>query len=142
MRSNTVTFWFFALLLSLSTQAMGAVFDIHTRHNNVLQHGNDTTSPVHQRHIIEQAVTHLIGNNTLDVTIYTPPHDEYSSGFAEQLNEHDCQHCCHCHHSVQHLYLPALMTSLTVFAHRDSITGFDTPPKTGYWRDLLRPPIA
>ena len=105
------------LLLSVSTQALSVVFDSHAAHQETASHLSDT------RH-----------NETHSEQIQPPENTADSSGL-------DCQHCCHCH-GAQHIFLPLLIKALPVDGHYAVRHQLNQPLTLGFWRNLLRPPIA
>ncbi|MAJ69991.1 MAG: hypothetical protein SWN10_05140 [Pseudomonadota bacterium] len=112
-----VNFLVLVLLLSVSTQALSVVFDSHAAHQETASHLSDT------RHNEAHSEQSQPPENTAD-----------SSGL-------DCQHCCHCH-GAQHIFLLLLIKAPPVDGHYAVRYNLNQPPATGFWRNLLRPPIA
>lgn len=116
LTAKWVNYLVLILLLSVSTQALSVVFDSHATHQDSQSHLSDAA---HEG----QAVALSNDEVTTD-----------SSGL-------ECQHCCHCH-SAQHIFLPLLIKALPGDGHYPVRHTFSVPPAEGYWRNLLRPPIA
>lgn len=112
-----VNFLVLVLLLSISTQALSLVFDTHVAHQDSDSHLSETT---HDAKVTKasNSTDGLVDNSGLD-----------------------CQHCCHCH-SAPHIFVPLLIKALPSEGHYSARHNLAQPPAEGYWRNLLRPPIA
>lgn len=115
-----VNYLVLVLMLSVSTQALSVVFDSHVAHQNSEAHLSDA---VHDDEDDENIKRLASSRGTVD-----------NSGL-------DCQHCCHCH-SAQHIFLPMLIKALPGDGHYPVRHKLIPPPTDGYWRNVLRPPIA
>ena len=92
--------------------------------------------------VFDTHIAHQDSDNHFSNTRY----DESVKRSASSLNTPDnsgldCQHCCHCH-SAQHVFLPVLIKAQSGAGHSPVRQKLIPPPTDGYWRSVLRPPIA